>query len=203
MTSVITGDIIKSRNVDNPNKWLVPLKGLLKKITPTQKAWEIFRGDSFQVEIPDPREAFLAAVRIKSVIKSVNGLDVRISIGVGKKRYRSFNISESTGEAFIFSGEQFELLKKEKINLAIKTKNLKLNEELNLYFRLMLIAMDNWTTNAAEIVNLNIANPDFSQKELGELIGIKQNSVSERQKRAFLEDIFRLDKMYRNKIEIL
>ena len=124
-----------------------------------------------------------------------------MSIGIGKKDYKGNTVSESNGEAFVHSGETFETLKKEKINLKIKTRDFTLNEELNLYFKLALIAMDNWTTNSAEIVKLSIEHPTMIQTELAKLIGISQDAVSKRQKRAYLDEILELDKLYRQKID--
>ena len=201
MTSVITGDIINSREAPSPVQWLSVLKETLSHIAVAPKYWEVFRGDSFQVEIQDYYNAFQVSVYIKACLKEIKGLDVRMAIGIGDKTHEAATISESNGEAFIFSGEVFETLKKEKKNLAIKTGIHAIDEELNLYFRLGLIAMDNWTPNSAEIVKLTIDNPKFSQQELGDLINIKQNTVSERQKRAYLDEIMALDHMYRLKVD--
>ena len=103
----------------------------------------------------------------------------------------------------MFSGETLETLKKEKQNLRIKTKDHIINKELNLYFKLALVSMDNWTVNSAEVVKLSIEKPNALQIELGKLIGINQNAVSSRQKRAGLENIMELDQMYRQKISTL
>lgn len=203
MTSVITGDIINSRQAQDPELWLETLKSTLKEITRNKKQWEIFRGDSFQVEIPDYNNTFLTAVHLKAAIRSIKDMDVRLAIGIGNKDKETDTVSEASGEAFIYSGERFENLKKEKVNLAIKTKNDSINDELNLYFKLLLISMDNWTSNSAEIVKVSIEHPNISQKELGKLVGIKQNTVSERQKRANLEEILDVDSMYRRKISQL
>ena len=51
MTSVITGDIIKSGSFNNPEVWLKPLKEALTNTGIHKKYWEIFRGDSFQIEV--------------------------------------------------------------------------------------------------------------------------------------------------------
>ena len=61
--------------------------------------------------------------------------------------------------------------------------------------------MDNWTTNSAEIVKLSIEHPTMIQTELAKLIGISQDAVSKRQKRAYLDEILELDKLYRQKID--
>jgi len=201
MTSVITGDIIKSRNIKDQNIWMEQLKHALNMLSSHKSYYEIYRGDSFQYECRDIYNSFKHAVYIKSCIKTIKGLDVRMSIGIGTKDYTGNTVSESNGEAFVYSGETFETLKKEKINLKIKTRDFTLNEELNLYFKLALIAMDNWTTNSAEIVKLSIENPTMIQAELAKLIGISQDAVSKRQKRAYLDEILELDKLYRQKID--
>ena len=130
----------------------------------------------------------------------IKGLDVRLAIGIGDKTYEGKDVTESNGEAFIFSGETLESLKREKQNLRIKTKNEEFDKELNLYFKLALIPMDSWTVNSAEIVKLNIENPDALQSDLGKIVGINQNAISTRQKRAHLDEILELDLMYRQKI---
>ncbi|WP_242157697.1 transcriptional regulator [Aestuariivivens sediminis] len=198
-TSVITGDIIKSRTNLNPDVWISALKEALSYLSPNNKYWNIYRGDSFQLELSNFTESFKAAVYIKACIKSFRGLDVRISIGIGEKTYEGNNVMESNGEAFVFSGETLETLKKEKQNLRIKTNHKALDDELNLCFRLALIAMDKWTVNAAEIVKLTMEHPKALQSELGQLVGINQNAVSSRQKRAHLEEIFALNRLYQEK----
>ena len=199
-TSVITGDIIKSRNQTNPDVWIAPLKEALFYLSPEKKYWDIYRGDSFQIEFRNFPRSFWAAVYVKACIRRIKGLDVRLAIGIGDKSYDGNNVTESNGEAFVFSGETLEKLKKEKQNLLIKTNYSEIDYELNLYFRLLLIAMDNWTTNSAEIVKLSLENPDALQSDLGKIIGINQNAVSMRQKRAHLGEILALDHMFREKI---
>lgn len=202
-TSVITGDIIKSRSQVNPEVWIKVLKEALSYLSNDEAYWEIYRGDSFQIEIKDVSSCFLVAIYIKACIKSIHGLDVRLAIGIGNKTYEGENVTESNGEAFVFSGETLETLKKEKQNLRIKTNHSEIDHELNLYFKLALITMDNWTVNSAEIVKLSIENPEALQSELGKLTGINQNAVSTRQKRAHLDEIMELDFMYREKISTL
>lgn len=199
MTSVITGDIIKSRE-SNQEVWLNKLKSALSELSSDKSFYEIYRGDSFQFECRDYYRSFEAAVYIKACMKSIKGLDVRMSIGIGKKSHQGKTVSESNGEAFIFSGETFETLKKEKLNLKLKTKNFDLNKDINLYLKLALIAMDNWTVNSAEIVKLSLENPKMIQKDLAKLIGISQDAISKRQKRAYLDEILELDILFRHKI---
>lgn len=202
LLSVITGDLIKSRQNDT-KIWTKKLKECLSYLVKDPKYWEIYRGDSFQIELKNIEESYLACLYIKASIKSIKGLDVRLAIGIGTKDYNGKTVSESNGEVFQFSGETLETLKKLNQNLRIKTKDADLDEALNLYFKLALIAMDHWTVNSAEVVKLTLEHPKALQQELANTIGINQDAVSKRQKRAYLDEILALDIMYRKKIKQL
>ncbi|MGZ0016534.1 SatD family protein [Yeosuana sp. AK3] len=203
MVSVITGDIIKSKTFKNPEIWLKPLREALSNSEIDKKYWEIFRGDSFQIEIKDNKNAFYIATYIKACIKTVKGLDIRMAIGVGNKNFEGTIITESNGEAFQFSGDTLAILKKEKTNLKIKSRDLLLNEELNLYFKLALISMNHWTSNSAEAVKVALENDGVLQSEIAKALGISQDAVSKRLKRAYFNEIMELDSMYRQKITLL
>lgn len=191
MTSIITGDIINSKKV-NPQVWLKKLKSELNKTGKNPETWEIYRGDSFQLEIENVDIVLETAIKMKAAIKSIKQIDVRLAIGVGDKTFYASNITESNGSAFVYSGEIFERLVKEKQNMAIATSSEEFNKEMNLLLRFAMIPMDNWTVNSAEMVYLTLSNPGYSQKELGELLGIKQNAVSTRLKRAYYDEISEL-----------
>ena len=128
------------------------------------------------------------------------GLDVRMAIGIGSKDFGGNKVTEFNGKAFQFSGTTLELLKKEKMNLMIKTENSDFDKEINLYFKLALIAMDTWTVNSAEIAKLFYEYPGKTQEELAQMININQDAVSKRIKRAHLEKIFELDLMFQLKL---
>lgn len=199
MVCVITGDIINSTKKGNKT-WLKSLKKELDRIGENPKIWEIYRGDSFQVLVSHPDNGLLTAIRIKAVLKSVNA-DARMALGIGKRSYNAAKITESNGTAFVHSGEKFEMLKKEKQNLCIKSDWPEFDKEMNLYLKLSLIAMDNWTVNAAEVVKIAIENPGKSQEALGQMVGIKQNAVSNRLKRAYYEEIMEVNEMYSIKLK--
>ena len=86
LVGVITGDIINSRNA-RPRKWLPVLKRALARQGRSPAAWEIYRGDSFQVEVKDPSDALLAAIWVKANLKRVKGLDARLAVGIGVKEF--------------------------------------------------------------------------------------------------------------------
>ena len=199
ITSVITGDIIQSRKTTNP-VWLPRLKQTLSREGKSPQVWQVFRGDSFQVEIKDPRNAFLTVIRIKATIKSIKNLDVRMAIGIGDKKYISKSVTESDGSAFVNSGEKFETLKKNKQTLAIKSNWPEFDREMNVFFRLAAIPMDNWTSNSAELIQILANKPNLTQKALAKRLGVTQPSISERQNRAHFDEVMELEELFREKI---
>lgn len=201
MTSVITGDIIGSRQQKSKH-WVEDLKKILSAFGEMPGQWEVYRGDEFQVEIKKPEDALLAAVLIKAHLRALKS-DARMSIGFGDKTHHAERISESNGTAFIHSGELFETLKKQKLTLAIRTGDTNFDEKLNLMLRLALTFMDSWLAQSAEFVALAIENPGLSQEELGQKLGINQAAVSRRQKRAQFDLVMQLDRYFRIQIKEL
>ncbi|WP_299665356.1 SatD family protein [uncultured Polaribacter sp.] len=199
MTSILTGDIINSRKKKDAF-WLEALKKTLKTFGESPENWQVYRGDSFQLEIKNSEEALFATLKIKSHLKKAENIDVRIGIGIGKKEYKNAHITESNGEAFINSGFAFDnYLKKQ--NLAIKTPWQDVDEELNIALDLALLTIDSWTQNSAEVFNFSLEKEDATQKEIADILGITQGRVSERQKRAGFEPIMKLEKRFRKLIQ--
>jgi hypothetical protein len=201
MTSVITGDLIGSRQ-QKTKDWVENLKKILARFGVTPSQWEIYRGDEFQLEIKNPEEALLAAILIKAHLKALK-LDARMSIGLGNVSYQAEKITESNGSAFIHSGEVFETLKKQKLTLALRTGDLAFDEKMNLMIQLALTFMNNWLAQSAEFVAIAIENPSLSQEELGQKLGINQAAVSRRQKRAQFDLVLSLDRYFRVQIKQL
>jgi len=201
MTSVITGDIIGSRQQKSKD-WVEDLKKVLSSFGETPGQWEVYRGDEFQIEIKNPEEALLAAILIKAHLKTIKS-DARMSIGFGDKTHNARKISESNGTAFIHSGELFETLKKQKVTLALRTGDTVFDEKMNLMIQLALTFMDNWLAQQAEFVAIAIETPGVSQEELGQKLGINQAAVSRRQKRAQFDLVLHLDRYFRTQIKQL
>lgn len=198
MISILTGDIVNSRK-NNDTLWLQLLKEVLEDFGTSPKNWQIYRGDSFQLEIKNAEEALKAALKIKAKMKSSANIDVRIGIGIGKKEFNATKITESNGEAFVNSGFAFDnYLKKQ--NLAIKTPWQNLDEELNIAFDLALLTIDSWTVNSAEVFKISLEKENATQNEIADILGITQGRVSERQKRAGFEPIMKLEKRFRKLI---
>lgn len=212
MIAVIKGDISASRKLKDQDLWLKPLELFLNQLGNTPVDWEIVWGDFFQLEVDNPEGALKIAFSIKALIKKVDPidstkksstLDVKMAIGVGKKSYSGKRISESNGSAFINASECFSALKQMNTNLAIKSPWPELDNEINLYLKLAGTFMDEWTLASAELVEIVLNNQRITQKEIGMMLGIKQNSVSGRWKRAHIDEILAVEKVYRQKVKKL
>jgi len=197
MICIITGDIVGSRKIKD--SWLLSLKTALKTVSGQNGKWEIYRGDSFQVEV-DAEDAIRTAAYIKACIRINKPADVRMGIGIGEVKTKRKKLSESSGDVFVNSGAAFDSLKQAKVNLAIKTENTDFDEEINVLIKLSLIAMDSWGVVAAEMVKLALENENVVQSELAIISKRTQSSVSEALKRARYSEIMEMDKLYRKKL---
>lgn len=199
MTSIITGDIINSKE-SSPKEWLYALKSILGNYGSTPKQWDIYRGDSFQLEVP-PKDALRACLLIKSTIKQFKNLDVRLAIGIGDKTFHSEKITESNGTAFINSGECFEILKK--TTLAIKSPYDAFDNSLNIMLELAQLTINHWTITSATLVKTTLTHPDLNQKQLADLLDKTQGNISQGLKRAGFEEISKLLEYYKTQIQTL
>ncbi len=199
MIAVLTGDI-KNSSEHNASTWLPLLKQALDKFGKEPAEWEIYRGDSFQLQTV-PELALEAAIYIKACIKQIRRMDVRIAIGLGDKNHEATKITESNGSAFINSGQCFEQLKKQR--LGIQTPNSSVNEQINLLLELALLTMDSWTPAISKTVKYAMENPKLNQKELADLLNKSQGNISEELKKAGFEEVKKMIQFYRTQLEQL
>ena len=199
MEAIITGDIINSEDYLTSD-WLGALKNYFFELGESPTDWEIYRGDEFQLRVP-LENALEVAIRIKALMKSVKGLDVRMGIGIGDVTFVGVGISESNGPAYQLSGRTFEALKENKINLSIATGKKFYDRTLNLMIKLALDFVDDWSPVSAEIVAMALEDPNASQQDIAERLNIKQSAVSQRQKRARLDLVQELIAYYTETIK--
>ena len=199
MVSVITGDI-KNSTAHNASKWLPILKGALNHYGEEPATWEVYRGDSFQLETT-PEKALEASIYIKASIKQLRNLDVRMAIGLGEKTYAAEKITESNGGAFVNSGKCFENLKKQ--NLAFRSPSEKLNAHINLLLELALLTMDHWTPAISKTVKHAMENPTMNQSELASILNKSQGNISEELSKAGFDEIQKMMQFYQTQLKSL
>ncbi|SMG07622.1 SatD family (SatD) [Marivirga sericea] len=199
MIAVVTGDIIKS-SANRNQDWLTELKLVLNQYGQSPAEWEIFRGDSFQIKLAVD-QALYSVFHIKASIKQIKNKDVRMAIGIGDVSHQSVSISEANGEAYQNSGNCFENLKKE--TLQIKSPYADWDKPLNLMIALSMLTANNWTQTEATIIKTVFENPEKTQKEIAKILNKKQSNISVALKRAGFEELNRLIKYFEQQTQLL
>ncbi|MEY2703057.1 MAG: hypothetical protein RLY43_1695 [Bacteroidota bacterium] len=199
MEAVLTADIINSRKV-SPEIWLPILKKVLNTIGEEYSTWEVYRGDSIQL-ITTPIKALDAAILLKSTVKQIPNLDIRIAIGIGAITYRSDKVSASNGLAFIHSGKAFDTLGKN--TLAIKTPWKDFDEVISIMLDLASLTMNDWKPAMAEIFMKQWENPEAKQIDIAKELNKKQSNISYSLKKSGYEEILNAITYYRREIEKL
>ena len=182
MIGVITGDIVQSRKLAQPQSWLVPLKRTLTELSTCAQDWEIYRGDSFQLQINAPEQLLHSAMRIKAQLLQLHKIDVRMGLGIGEKIFQARRVPEANGPAFELSGKAFEQLQKSRFR--IETPWEAFNTQWEVILPLAEWIMNRWTPSMAEVVDWYLRYPKSTQKQLSQALGVGQGRISERLSRA-------------------
>ncbi len=199
MIAIIKGEVFGTGKYPESTR-LSFLRDQLGAIITPPDQWEIRKNEWFCLEIQNPEEAFIKVLQIKSAIKQQKNLEVRLSIGIGEKKAGTLEFSPGQLSAMDYAESLFVTLKKQKINLGIKSDFGEWDEIMNLLFRFALLIMDKWSVSSAELVNMLCWERDLLQEQIAYRLGIKQAAVSQRFSRAEVSLIFDLEKFFRQKI---
>ena len=135
MQAVITADIVNSTRLPaaKERKLLKRINGLLSTYQ-----YEFYRGDSFQVFLPEAAEALKTALLCRTAAICIDEedteiqSDVRISIGIGQARPPVKTLSTAKGEPFILSGRSLDEISKTSQRLIIAVADPLGNEALQV-----------------------------------------------------------------------
>ena len=197
MIAVITGDIINSRKV-NSEIWLPRLKEYFSKIISDPEKREIYRGDSFQIEV-SLESALEIALCIKALIKSSNKIDVRMSIGIGEKTFKGKKITESYGTAYINSGESFENIKN--TTLILRSPFNEFDDFFNPILKLLSFISNNWKPVTSETIYYTLTHRELMQKEIAERLSKDKTTVNKALKRGGYDEILEILNLYSKKMQ--
>jgi len=122
--AVLTGDLVDSSGHPGKEKASKTLKQLAQELSERHPGalsgkLDVFRGDSWQLCLAQPELALEASLFMRAGLKASplsksRTLDSRIAIGFGKvDHFNKQNISESSGPAFLASGEALDALQQE------------------------------------------------------------------------------------------
>lgn len=182
---VITGDIISSMTVKT--EWRKMLLDTIQEIAHELEVLsslrlEFFRGDSFQIIVENPIEAIKIIVLLRAGLKSRTPKeseqlwDARTALGIGSITYASEKVVVSDGEAFHFSGWEFDELGKRK--LSVRTPWKEVNDELKVSTAFADDIITGWSASQAEVIYQTLLNKEFFQKEIAIQLNKSAQNVS-------------------------
>jgi hypothetical protein len=114
--AVLTADIVDSTRLSAPAAKKL-IRGLRQLLQGT--VHEFYRGDSFQVFLPDATTALRLLMQCRVIAIATAGTDVRISIGIGKAKKPAGKPGMAKDPAFVLSGRAFDLMIRSNTRLAI------------------------------------------------------------------------------------
>ncbi len=211
MVAVLTADLINSTAYDKKTlqQVITVLKQEFEEIASEDQAmFAIFRGDSFQGILKQPKDALHVALRLKASVCKVQSstqkktsspiADVRIAIGIGQAEYNKNAITESNGEAFQFSGKTLDTMKSENKKISLKTANAEINGEFQVGLKFLDSLTDKWSIASAEVVYYLLKG--LKEQQIANELNRSQAAINLRKKAAGWEEIQLLLQRFENTI---
>ncbi len=158
--AVLTGDVVASTGL--PTGALKTVLDEIAQAFATMQSWEpgirgvgpdIFRGDSWQVALDNPRWALRAAVHVRARLIARGVADTRIGIGIGGfEGALSQPVSHLSGEAFMLSGQALDGIGKKRLALAAPDTGDDTTAFAATIVELCDTFVSGWTSRQAEFV---------------------------------------------------
>ncbi|MBA3986202.1 MAG: hypothetical protein H0X63_06450 [Flavobacteriales bacterium] len=212
MVAVLTADLINSTTYDKKTlqQVIAVLKEEFEELNTREDAiFAIFRGDSFQGILKQPKDALHIALQLKTSICKVQSAtqkkssspmaDVRIAIGIGEAEYNENAIAESNGEAFHLSGKTLDLMKSENKKISLKTANAEINGEFQVSLKFLDSLTDKWSIASAEVVYFLLKG--LKEQQIANELHRSQAAIHLRKKAAGWEEIQLLLQRFEQNIE--
>ncbi|WP_282040772.1 hypothetical protein [Halomonas alimentaria] len=179
--AVLTGDVIDSRKVeDRPRLYRLLDDSLAELASRHGGHGERFRGDGFQLALPQAAPAMEAAVALRAALiehsETHQRWDARIAVAAGPAEH---GIAAADGATFVASGRALDALADGVAHLSLTRLEAPEDHGLALLVRFIDDMIDGWSPYSAEVVGLSLRH-DASQQALAERLGIRQPSVHKR-----------------------
>ena len=177
--AVITGDIVGSRKLSGAEfkQVMQRLEQLLGAFsTRFQTAFDIFRGDSFQL-VTSPADAARLATIIDLTLRSnVPAVTVRQCIGIGQGAANNDNVKTATGEAYLLSGHGLDEIKGR--GLRINSANAEFQTHSELLTRFFDSHLERLTATQAQVVLAYLLADNKSHEQLATRLDKKRSNVT-------------------------
>lgn len=190
---VVTGDIVNSSALSDAEH-----QACLQQIEQTIAIFQtefnaqgdVFRGDEFQVFVPNPKDVLRCAVLLRlTLMTCVKGADARVSVGIGKyKQIESELRKTAKGEAFQLSGRALKDMKEERLKVSLpKAHDVNLSHDLLIHdvlVRHLDCIITGLSEKQAAALFPRLLYPELTQDALSAKTGIHRRSLASRLQRA-------------------
>ena len=183
--AVVTGDIKNFTRLSDQKrgKLVSDTEQLLRSMVRQPMDAAIFRGDSYQFIVNDIGEVLNKCIRLicwfrlNSDKHSLTRLGTRLSIGIGEIAYLGKNVLDSDGEAFHFSGRNFDKMDKEEIIRLTTFDEAKTNtyQVILMYINMII---NGWTVNQAETIYQLLGMEDSTQDKIAKVLNMSQPAIA-------------------------
>ncbi len=199
MVAILTGSLTGNQ-IQDQDRQMRLLTNYLETFGATPLSWEVYRGKEFQLRINSPQRALSVAINLKSLLKSLPGVDIRMGIGLGEESYRHSHISRSNGTAYLHSIAAYESTSARHKKLCLKSEQTEFDQSINLMLRLALSFMNHWTPTSAATLSYVLDKPGVSQEEISRQLGVSQSTISQRLTRAHYQPVCELIHYFEKKV---
>jgi hypothetical protein len=202
--AVISGDIVASTSLTGEGRELIEdsLQDLMEELGVKFNTFSrIIKGDYLECVVPDPENALLVAIAIKSFVKSIpventslykinkrvklfKTYGIRLAIGYGTLSRFDTEKGIIDGEAIYLSGRKinkFSTYKKERIviknTMYFVSNDLYLNETFEPIIGLLDVLINKATSKQCKVLYLKLMNNN--EHSIATLLGIKQSVVNQ------------------------
>ena len=185
---VITGDMVNSSALSDEAHQAC-LQQIEQTIGIFQEEFnaqgDVFRGDEFQVFVPEPKHALRCAILLRlTLMRCVKGADARVSIGIGQFQQIETELRKTAkGEAFQLSGRALKDMGEERLKLSLPD-TIEANPSRDLLIRHLDFMMTGLSEKQAEVLFPRLLYPEFTQEALSAKTGIHRRSLASRLQRA-------------------
>ncbi|NQY34444.1 MAG: hypothetical protein HRT37_05650 [Alteromonadaceae bacterium] len=185
MIAVLTGDIVRSTKMSNDTytETIRELQSLLHDANEKYQAiGDIYRGDEFQIQYPNPIHAINSTLLIKLSLQlskiSPKPIQCTLSLAYGEYEVYSSKPNTSSGPVFIESGRGLEKTLRGDISLSLSEK--KSHEEIQLLTQFLNHQLNRLTRTQAELLYKYIESGFAEHRKIAEITNTTRQNISNR-----------------------
>ncbi|XQW83912.1 MarR family transcriptional regulator [Thalassotalea piscium] len=185
MIAVLTGDLVNSTKMSNKiyTQVITDLKGLLVDAHNKYHAvGEIYRGDEFQIQFPEPIHAIKCTLLIKLALHllrvSDKPIQCTLSLAYGSHDILADKPNTSSGPVFVNSGRGLDKTPRGDMSVSVQQDND--NNELKLLTQFLNHLLNRLTRSQAELLYQYIENDFIEHQKMAELTKTSRQNISNR-----------------------